>query len=69
MPALEQAQGGPDKLQSAPGVNLVREVLELFTVFKSFKNAWLEEEIAHCRATLCTQSKHNTERQSTSFLF
>lgn len=37
MQALEEAQGSPDKLQSAPGVNLVREGLELFTAFKSFK--------------------------------
>ena len=37
MQALEDAQGSPDKLQSASGVNLVREGLELFTAFKSFK--------------------------------
>lgn len=45
MPALEEAQGRPDKLQSAPGVNLVREGLELFTAFKSFKNSCLADEI------------------------
>lgn len=37
MQALEEAQGSPDKLQSAAGVNLVREGLELFTAFKSLK--------------------------------
>lgn len=59
MQALEEAQGSPDKLQSAPGVNLVREGLELFTAFKSFKNSCLEDEIGfavdalHTKQTQC----------------
>lgn len=46
MPAIEEAQGKGDKLQSAPGVKLVREVLELFTVLqKSFKDAAVVAEM------------------------
>lgn len=46
MPAIEEAQGKGDKLQSAPGVKLVREVLELFTVLqKSFKDAAVGAEM------------------------
>lgn len=61
MQALEEAQGSPDKLQSAPGVNLVREGLELFTAFKSFKNSCLEDEIGfavdalHTKQTQCVR--------------
>lgn len=59
MQALAKAQGRPDKLQSARGVNLVREGLELFTAFKSFKNSCLEDEIGFSQSMLCIQSKHN----------
>lgn len=46
MPSTEEARGEADKLQSAPGVNLVREVLELFTVLhKPFKDASLQDQI------------------------
>lgn len=46
MPAIEEAQGKGDKLQSALGVKLVREVLELFTVLqKSFKDAAVGAEM------------------------
>lgn len=55
MPALEEAQGSPDKLQSAPGVNLVREGLELFTAFKSFKNSCLADEIGFSADALHTK--------------
>lgn len=61
MPAIEEAQGKGDKLQSAPGVNLVREVLELFTVLqKSFKDAPIGEEIVHSGACFAHKTQHNT---------
>lgn len=55
MPALEEAQGSPDKLQSAPGVNLVREGLELFTALKFFKNSCLVDEIGFSADALHTK--------------
>lgn len=61
MPAIEEAQGKGDKLQSAPGVNLVREVLELFTVLqKSFKDAPIGEEIVRSGACFAHKTQHNT---------
>lgn len=60
MPAIEEAQGKGDKLQSAPGVNLVREVLELFTVLqKSFKDAPIGEEIVRSSACFAHKTQHN----------
>lgn len=62
MQALEEAQGSPDKLQSAPGVNLVREGLELFTAFKSFKNSCLGDEIGFAVDALHTKQTQYTWR-------
>lgn len=63
MQALEEAQGSPDKLQSAPGVNLVREGLELFTAFKilqKFMSGGLDWFCSQCFAhkanTIYTQA-------------
>lgn len=64
MPAIEEAQGKADKLQSAPGVNRVREVLELFTVLqKSFKDAPIGEEIVRSSACFAHKTCANTIRK------
>jgi hypothetical protein len=59
MQALEEAQGSPDKLQSAPGVNLVRRGFGVIYSVQILQNAWLEEEICfavdalHTKQTQC----------------